>query len=61
MDNHEACQSPLADRFARFRTPPEAARAGAEQGDFADFRHFQRLARLVLIIPGTGISRLRET
>ena len=60
MDNHEACQSPLADRFAWFRTPPETAWAGAGQAVSADFRHFRRLARLMLLVRHRGFALLRR-
>jgi hypothetical protein len=47
MDNHEACQSPLADRFARFRSPPAPFAAARAKADLAEIRGFSRLARLL--------------
>jgi hypothetical protein len=50
MDNQGACQSPFADSFARFRTPPSWSGRRAQAQEMADLRAFRSLARLVLIV-----------
>jgi hypothetical protein len=51
MDNHEACQSPAADSFARNRTGTTPCPPAFKRADLADFRAFRGLARLMLNEP----------
>jgi hypothetical protein len=47
MDNHEPCQSPLADGFARFLTKAAAGATADAGAALAEIRAFPRLARLL--------------
>lgn len=50
MDIQAACQSPLADRYARFWTRPKTGCPSAAGVDSAETSRFSRLARLMLIV-----------